>query len=299
MSRLKQLWKAYGPNPLDFLLRRAEKKGDKRFLIFWNRGLGDIALGLYAIAGRIREKIPTAEITFLTRENLKDGFTLLGKCDVIVQPGLKRGERFDAKACGVDLTNFDVTIENPDPTHWVSWQLGKLTPELHWQAEWDSLWQQYDLDPNCRYVAAHVQTETNYANWRDWPEGRWKELFQRLESQKDLKILLFGFGEKPHFDLPNVVDLRGKTPLFNLLSIIKNRCEALIVPDSGISSMTYFLTENFPIKLISLWAETNMGILKQNVPSPNPNLRHIPLVGTDRNLANLTAAEVEKALLNG
>lgn len=299
MSRLKQLWKAWGPNPLDLLLRKAEKKEAKSFLIFWNRGLGDIALGLYAITVRIREKIPDAEITFLTRENLKDGFTLLGGCQVIVQKELKRGERFDPKNCGVDLSQYDVVIENPDPTHWVSWQLGRLTPKLHWQAEWDILWQKYGLDPSYRYVATHVQTETNYANWRDWPEERWSELFQRLEAQKDLKILLFGFGEKPHFELPNVIDLRGKTPLFDLLSIIKNRCEALIVPDSGISSMSYYLAESFPIKHISLWSETNMGILKQNVASPNPQLKHIPLVGPEKNLAALTAAEVEEALLNG
>ena len=32
-------------------------------MLFWNRGLGDIALGLYAIVHRIRESIPDAKIT--------------------------------------------------------------------------------------------------------------------------------------------------------------------------------------------------------------------------------------------
>ena len=64
---LKKLIRKFGPNPLDRILEKAKQKNHKTFLIYWNRGLGDIALGLYAIVHRIRETIPDAEITFLTR----------------------------------------------------------------------------------------------------------------------------------------------------------------------------------------------------------------------------------------
>ena len=79
------------PNPLDWILKKTAKKGEKKILLCWNRGLGDLALGLYAIIHRARELIPDAEITFLTRENLKDGFSMLEGVNVLVDPAWKRG----------------------------------------------------------------------------------------------------------------------------------------------------------------------------------------------------------------
>lgn len=296
---LNKLLRKFGPNPLDLLLKRAQKKKQKKILLFWNRGLGDIALGLFAIVHRIRTFIPDANITFLTRPNLRDGFLLLGDVNVLVAPTLKRGDKVDVpallRAIDVDPSVFDLIIDNPDPTHWVRWQLGQLTPLLHWQKEWDQLCEKFNLDPNEAYVGAHVQTETNYAHWRNWPNESWAQLFEKVTSSGK-KVLLFGFEKEPVFDIPGVIDLRGKTPLFALLSIIKNHCSALVVPDSGISSMVYFLQETFPIKHISLWADPNMGILKQNVPSPNRYLVHIPILGKDKNIANITVEEVYEHL---
>jgi ADP-heptose:LPS heptosyltransferase len=286
----KKLYRKIAPNPLDQLLKKAKARGDKKILLFWNRGLGDIALGLFAIVHQIRTFIPDAQITFLTRPNLKDGFILLGGVEILVAPQLKRGDKVDVRTL-IDPSQFDLIIENPDPTYWVKWQLGKLTPLLHWQQKWDVLCEKYDLDPNATYVGAHVQTETDYAEWRNWPNESWAALFEKITSSGK-KVLLFGFGNEPAFDLPGVIDLRGKTPLFELLSIIKNRCSALVVPDSGVSSMVYFLSVSFPIKHISLWADPNNGILKQKVASPNPQLKAIPLIGKDKNIRNITVEEV-------
>lgn len=292
----KSLAQRFLPNPLDALLRKAQAKKQRTFLAFWNRGLGDIPLGLFAIVHRIREYVPDAEITFLTRPNLKDGFTLLGGgVETLIAPRLKRKDPVDVYALlreiGKEPRSFDVIIENPDPTKWVKWQLGKLTPVLHWQKQWDALVERFDLDPKETYVGVHAQTETGYASWRDWPINNWQALFEKITAGGK-KVLLFGFENHPLFPIPGVIDLRGKTTLFELISIIKNRCEALVVPDSGISSMVYFLNEQFPIKHISLWAEPNMGILKQNVPSPNKLLQPFPILGKDKNIANITVDEV-------
>lgn len=296
---LKRLFQKIGPNPLDRILKKAQKKNQKTFLLFWNRGLGDIALGLYAIVHRIREMVPDAEITFLTRPNLHDGFELLGGVKILIAPKLKRKDEVDVpsllREIGVDPQKFDVILDNPNPTYWVEWQLGTLTPILHWQEKWDSLCEKYNLDPKANYVGAHVQTETDYANWRNWPLESWQALFEKLTSQGK-KVLLFGFEKNQDFEIEGVVDLRGETTLFELLSIIKNRCSGLVVPDSGVSSMTYFLKESFPIKLVSLWADPYMGILKQNVDSPNPELVHIPLLGKDKNISNISPQEVYEQL---
>ena len=290
-----KIFRKFRPNPLDRLLKRAQAKKQRTILLFWNRGLGDIALGLYAIVHRIREYLPDAKITFLTRPNLADGFRLLGDVDILIAPKLKRGDTVEVadllREIGVDPAQFDLMIENPNPTQWVQWQRGTLTPLLQWQKKWDSLHEKFDLNPNEHYVGAHVQTETDYAHWRNWPVESWEALFKKITGEGK-KVLLFGFEQDPPFDLPGVIDLRGKTPLFDLLSIIKHHCQALVVPDSGVSSMVYFLNESFPIKHISLWADPYMGILKQGVPSPNPGLQHIPLLGADKNITNITVEEV-------
>jgi len=296
---LKPLLRKLLPNPLDHLLKKAHLRGDRRILLFWNRGLGDIPLGLFAIVHQIRAFIPKAEITFLTRPNLRDGFTLLGGVEILVAESLKRGDEVDIPSLlqevGKDPGDYDLILEKPNPTHWVSWQHGKLTPLLHWQEEWDSLWKDYPLDDSETYIGAHVQTETNYAQWRDWPASHWEALFEKINARGE-KVILFGFEKTPTFSSPNLVDLRGETPLFPLLSIIKNRCRALVVPDSGISSMAYFLNTSFPLKHITLWADPYMGILKQNVPSPNPELTHIPLIGKDKDIRNVRPEDVYASL---
>ena len=282
------------PNRLDWLCKKARKKGQKRILLAWNRGLGDIALGLYAIVERIRFWIPDAEITFLVRANLIDGFSLFKGVKAIAAPNWKRGEPYDVEATlhqmGLSSELFDVVIPWPSPTDWVRWQRGKVVPKLTWNREYDLLWEKFGLSSGFTYYGVQAVAETQYGLWRNWPEACWRELFAKLE--KNERVILFGYGTAPLFVNDRVIDLRGKTSLFELLSIIKNCCHSLILPDSGILSMAYYLDEAFPIQVISLWADPNHGILKQNVASPNPMLVHRPLVGKHRDLSTISADEV-------
>jgi ADP-heptose:LPS heptosyltransferase len=288
------------PNPLDRRLKKLQVKQGKKVLLTWNRGLGDIALGLYAIIHRIREFIPDAEITFLTRKNLIDGFSLLTSVNTLIAPDWKRGEPIflnqTLKQLNIDPKTFDLIIEAPSPTDWVSWQRGKLTPRLKWNPIYDALWKSFDLPDGFTYIAVQVVAETNYGLWRNFPLSKWEELFSRLEAMKNVKVLLFGFGNEPLFTHSNIIDLRGKTTLFELLSIIKNKCKAAILPDSGILSMIYYLDTEFPVQLISLWADPNHGILKQAVASPNSQLTHHPLIGSFRDLSTVSTASIMNIL---
>lgn len=289
------------PNPLDQILRKAKRKGHKRFLLGWNRGLGDIALGLYAVVHRIRTFVPDAEVVFMIRPNLQEGFQLFEGIKYIVAPNWKRGVPYDIKKTlqelGMNPAEYDVIIEYPNPTYWVKWQRGKLVPKLKWKKEHDALYKEYGLDENLTYIATQINAETNYGFWRNWPKERWLELFHRLENErKDVRILLFGFERDPVINNKNVIDLRGKTNLFQVLSIIKNLCDHLIVPDSGILSMTYYLDVSFPINVISLWGDPRHGILKQNVASPNPLLTHTPLIGAHRDLWTVHVDDVFRCL---
>ena len=283
------------PNPLDWKLKRAQKRNAETVLICWNRGLGDIALGIAAIVERIRTYLPKAKISVLTRGNLHDGFTLLDGLEILIANDWKRGASYNWKK-SLPERRFDLVLEKPSPTDWCRWQHKTFTPRLKWNPEYDSLWKKFHLEDGFTYIGVQVVAETTYGLWRNFPEERWKELFDRLDKRGNVKVLLFGFGSEMQFSHPMIHDLRGKTTLFELLSIIKNLCSALIVPDSGITSMTYYLDTSFPIRLITLWGDANHGILKQGVASPNPELVHIPLIAPERNLSRVSAEQVEEAL---
>lgn len=297
---LKRLWRKFGPNPLDRILKKAAFEKKKHILVAWNRGLGDIPLGLYALVYRIRQCVPNATVTFLTRKDLLDGFKMLEGVTAFAVPSWKRGNPFDIKQsmqeAGLDQKNFDLILERPDPTQWLRWQLGILTPKLKWNHEWDELWKRFGLGEDTTYIGVHVQTETNYGYEKNWPIVQWQELFAKLKSQG--RIVLFGSAPNSEFTQEGIIDLRGKTSLLEMLSIIKNRLSFLVVPDSGVLSMTYFLDTAFPIKIVSLWADPRQGVLKQNVASPNPMLKHLALIGNNEDVRLITVGEVWDALFS-
>jgi ADP-heptose:LPS heptosyltransferase len=284
---IKKIWRRFTPNPLDRLLKKAAAQQKKNLLIGWNRGLGDIALGLYALVTRIRTALPDAQITFITRPDLKDGFALLPGVKTIIDPTWRRGET----AIFPPHSDFDLVIENPDPTQWLKWQLGHLVPKMEWNGAWDVLCEKFNLPKNC--IGIHVQTETSYGYEKNWPLEKWEQLFDKLSQP----IVLFGFQANPPFKpRDHLIDLRGKTSLLELLSIIKNRCSALVVPDSGVLSLTYYLNISFPLKVISLWADPRQGILKQAVASPTPLLGHHPLLGKEEKISSISIEEVLQKL---
>src|SRR4029079_18716470 len=75
----------------------AHVHGDPRaeFLFFWNRGLGDIALGLVPLFLRIRAQVPRVRIAVSTREKRRAPFELAGIDDLYVVPNLEREARVD------------------------------------------------------------------------------------------------------------------------------------------------------------------------------------------------------------
>jgi len=302
MNIVKKLWRKFGINPFDTLLKRAQSRGEYRFLICWNRGLGDIPLGLCALTHQIRTYIPHAEITFLTRSDLADGFKMLPGSTVVVDPDWKRGVPFDLDRTLLNTalvrTDFDCILERPDPTYWVMWQLGTFIPKLSWNPDWDALCHRFCLDPRKAYVGVHVQTQTHYSYEKNWPIAYWKEFFKIIKEEYGATPLLFGFASTLSFEEEGVVDLRGKTSLFEMLSIVKNRCRYLVAPDSGVLSLTYYIDAQFPLDILSLWADPKQGILKQNVRSPNTLLRHTPLIAAKKDLGNLSVESAVRTLFS-
>jgi len=297
----RSLIRTITPNPLDALLKKAQKNDTKRVLICWNRGLGDIALGLYAIILRIKTFLPKSTITFLIRKDLADGFTMLKGVDVLIAKNWRRACSYDIEGALQEnqftRKDFDLVIEKPDPTYWVKWQLGKIVPKLSWDKNHDKKHEKFKLDAKI-LVGIQVAVETKYGLWRNWPLENYQKLFETFQDNPYVKFLLFGQQSDLSFPYSNLIDLRGKTTLFELLSIIKNRCDMVILPDSGILTLTYFLNEQFDLDVISFWGDPRHGILKQNVISPNKRLHHYPLIGKNKDLSTVKPDQVIELVNN-
>lgn len=284
MGLLKQAWRKIAPNPFTAKLLRAQRQGVKKILIPWNRGLGDIALGLYALVQMIRKALPHAEIHFWTRKDLAEGFLLLGSVFIHVDPAMRRGKEVEIPEH--IRQEFDWVIDNPDPTYWCAWQLGTLTPALELPVLWTAPSNFAALEGIHNAIGVHVHSETVYGYEKNWPASHWHEVFAEIRKVSSAPIVLFGFEKSVVYE--DVIDLRGQTSLAALSSVIYHHCSHLVLPDSGILSLLYYYPWQKPLRAVSLWADPQQGILKQKVTSPNPYLKHTALIGSSLDIKKIT-----------
>ncbi|MCC6197319.1 MAG: hypothetical protein IT518_22920 [Burkholderiales bacterium] len=287
--------------PFDRALRDARRAGQRDFVFGWNRGLGDVALGLVPLFARIRATDPGSRVTVFTRAELAETFALTDADAVHVVPGLARGAPLDlaaaAREARVALPANAVVFADPDPTRWLDGQRHLHPPALRWDARWNAL-ADARVPAEGIVIGAHVSSETaqHYGYVKDWPASSWRLLFARFAAASGVNWVLFGHEPDPAFAQDNVIDLRGRTSFLALLATIRNRCRILIAPDSGVLTAAYYLAGDFPLDVVSLWSDPRQGVLKQGCASPNPRLRHVPLRGPAEDVRNLTVDEVSKAV---
>lgn len=293
--------RAFG-TAFDRALERAAADSRTGFLFFWNRGLGDIALGLVPLFARVRARRPDARIVVVTREELRVPFAMAGADQVLVLPELAREARVPlaalCRALGLDPGGFAAAFEYPDPNRWLEGRRREHPPRLAWPREWDALAASLPPAPaGSTYVGAHVSSETAryYGYRKDWPAPRWQELFRRFEADP-VRFVLLGGARGDAYAGANLVDLRGGTDFPTLMAIVRHRLAALVAPDSGVLTMAYYVDAEFPLQVVSLWADPRQGVLRQECASPNPRLAHTPLVAPGEDIARLEVAAVEAAL---
>lgn len=285
---LKKIEKWLGWNPLDLLAASWKNENKKKILLIWNRGLGDIPLWIYGMVAQIRDVFCEAQITVLTREDLKEGFLLLENIEVIADHTMKRGESFDFSHI---KCNYDVVIEKIEPKLWLKWQIGNVIPKLKWNHLTCDL-SRFNLPKNKFNIGIHLSSETEqfYNYSKNWGDENFCKLIDSIKKKYDVSFVLFGLEKKKPIE--NCMDLRGNTTLFEMISIVKNELDIMIAPDSGILNIIYYLDEQFDLDMISLWGNPRVGLLKQNVSSPNKLLRHFALIGKNRNIANIKVENV-------
>ena len=292
----------YGTD-FDRALRAAQRAGRNQFVFCWNRGLGDIALGLVPLFARIRARIPGARIIVLTRPGLEDAFRLAHVDELHVLSGLVRDAPIDAaqvaENAGSAVARGALVFTDPDPTRWLEGRRQEFPPSLLWDDAWNALADRFlPASSGELIIGAHVNSETaqHYGYVKDWPTTSWQALFARFSDMANVRWVLFGHAATPAFVHRNVIDLRGRTTFLELLAIIRTRCRILVAPDSGVLTAAYYLAQDFPLDIVSLWSDPRQGILKQACPSPNVGLRHNALLGAADDVRNLTIDTVETAI---
>jgi hypothetical protein len=218
-------------------------------------------------------------------------------------PEVTRGAAIDPVAAaariGVALPPRATLFADPDPTRWLEGRRREFPPALRWNARWnakaDRLVPESDGDI---VIGAHVHSETagHYGYVKDWPAPAWRQLFTRFPAARHVRWVLFGNAVMESFAQPNIVDLRGRTDFTELLAVIRTRCRILVAPDSGVLTAAYYLADDFPLEVVSLWSDPRQGVLKQGCASPNPQLRHTPLVAPREGLRELAVDDVERAV---
>ena len=206
------------------LLRRLRTGGKRHVLICWNRGLGDVALGLYPVIDELRHAVPGVSISILTRPDLAEAFTLLDIDELIVDPLLRRRDPIRLESTlprlGVDAGRFDAVLKRPDPTHWIR-NLPSTQPRLGWPLHCDRLSTRFDdafddaspVDASHPLdIGIHLQSETGhyYRYRKDWPVERWRALFDEIARRHDVRFVLFGHVPEPAFTGRGFVDLRAR-----------------------------------------------------------------------------------------
>ena len=181
----------------DRALQRAAHENRREFVFGWNRGLGDIALGLVPLFARIRARCPGSRIAVYTRAELMQAFALTDADAVFAVPDAVRGKPIDpaaaAAAAGNALPAHATVFADPDPTRWLDGQRQDYPPVLHWNPAWDALADRFLPAATERLViGAHVHSETaqHYGYVKDWPEASWRALLARYPQSSGVQWVL-------------------------------------------------------------------------------------------------------------
>ena len=181
----EKILKILGCNPLDQLAIQWKKEERKNILILWNRGLGDIPLWLYGLTFQIKSIINDCQITFLTREELKEPFMMLEGVKTLTSNTIKRGQdvdvSFELSKHNLNFSDFDLFLEKIEPKKWLKWQRGSIIPKLRAPSVLPNLFDKFNL-PTEPLIAIHVSSETSnfYTKERNWPKESFQTLFEKI-----------------------------------------------------------------------------------------------------------------------
>ncbi len=288
-------------NAFERRLRGAARTRRTEVVFAWNRGLGDIPLGLLPLFAQVRAAKPAARIVVVTRADLAQAMALAGADRVVAVPGLTRGAPLNLRAVapslGLALGDAAAVFADPDPDRWLR-SRAPFAPVLRWNRADDARAARF-IDPHdarpCIGIHAASETARHYRYAKDWPAEHWARLFGLVDARVPVRWVIVGHAPSPPLRGANVLDLRGRTDLLDMLAVIR-RCRAVVAPDSGVLSTVYYLDAPADLLVVSLWADPRQGVLKQGSASPNPGLVHRPLLGRGEDVTRVSPEAVADCL---
>jgi ADP-heptose:LPS heptosyltransferase len=114
--------------------------------------------------------------------------------------------------------------------------LNKAYPRLYGE-KWENVHGKYQLPE--KYIVfnpSNSHSRRHKINYRAWPQEHWKTLLSKIPSHIPV-VIIAGRGEEAYFEKikpypDNVIDLTGKTPLIDLISVIEH-ADAIVTTDTG------------------------------------------------------------------
>ena len=285
MGHLRNIWRSVTPNP--FTQKLKKQNSQAKILLFWNRGLGDIPLELYPLIKTIYKYCPMAEISVITRKDLIEGFYLLDfSLKIYESPRLirKQEECYDLilEDLGLIQEDFNLIFNRPDPAYWVKKEKKHFAPKLSWKS---SFYKSYPIDTAKPLALLHIHSETVYGFEKNLPSTTWEFIIEDLKAKGYFTIAI---GHSPQIKTACDLDLRGKTSLFEFLSLMHDGKCLFIGPDSGLLNILYYLDVQKPWHLISFWANPRVGLLNYPATTFNKKLIHKYYLAPLENLSLLS-----------
>ncbi|MGB5965060.1 MAG: glycosyltransferase family 9 protein [Sulfurimonadaceae bacterium] len=146
-------------------------------------------------------------------------------------------------------------------------------------SSYENVQKQYTLpDKYIVFSPSNSHSNRNKINYRAWPQHHWKKLLSMIPAHIPV-VIIGGKGEEAYFAAikpypSNVIDLSGKTPLVDLITII-DHAEMILTTDTGPAHLASAVDTDItvligptPVSLTGPYPTPNItiNIISQNLP---------------------------------
>lgn len=300
----------------DRVLARAARRGARRFATAWVRGLGDVPFIVGEFVRYVRSRIPDAEVSVLVRPGLEDACRWIeGASRVVVVDEWSRSRTLSSlwrlafpppweihralTRRGLDR-EYDAILPYPLGA-WYERDAGRRCPRLRWTEAERRFGQDFvdrAFPEAARYVIAlntHIGTSHYYEFNKEWGIPRFATLMSRLlEAIPECRLVLIDSDRIEGLPQgPRVVDARGRLSVAQSVSVIA-ASDLFVGLDAAQANLLYFL-EGAALDLVVLLGRTSCFTPLRHPPA-SPDIRLIPVVGADEDIATIRPDTVATAI---
>lgn len=298
----------------DRLLARARRRGARRFVTAWVRGLGDVAYIVGEFVRYVERQVPGAEVTLLVRPGLEEASRWIEGAHRVVTVAEWRREQTRSSAWGLAfpppweiaraLRRRALVVDAvlPYPLgRWYEREFATLRPALVWSAAERDFGRRFLDDAfveRPRYIISlntHIGTSTYYDFDKEWGVPSFAALMTGLlDAMPDSRLVLVDAAAVPGLPAgPRILDARGKLSVAESVSVIA-ASDLFIGLDAGAVNLVHYLRD-VSLDVVALLGRTSC-FAPLIWPSPSPDLVLTPLIGAGGDVHAITPDRVLAAV---